>query len=201
MNKTTDYICKKYNIDLKKKSPFLIECGRWEELPKLFNELGFKEIAEIGVFKGEYAENLFNYIPSLHLYCIDPWKIYDDYKEFRNQKFLNDCYKETKERLIGKNAVIIRKQSMKAVKDFEDNSLDAVFIDGNHEFQFVTNDIAEWGKKVKIGGIIAGHDFSRSSRKFIHVKDVVQGWCYSHKIHPWFVLLGNDHTSFMWIKE
>jgi len=91
---------------------------------------------------------------------------------------------------------------MDAVKVFDDESLDFIFIDGNHSFEFVTNDIAEWGKKVKKGGIISGHDYFRSrSGIYIHVKDVVNGWTYSHKIDPWFVLEGNKNKSWMWVKE
>ena len=101
---------------------------------------------------------------------------------------------------------------MDAVKTFEDGSLDFVFIDGNHAFEYVTEDIAEWSKKVRKGGIISGHDYFRSrSGVYIHVKDVVQGWTYSHGIHPWFILEGKFETntglidnkwkSWMWVKK
>jgi len=208
---TVKYICKKYNINLKKKSPFYIPCGRRRDLPKLFNELGFKVGAEIGVLKGEWTEKLFDYIPDLKMYCIDKWKQYPTYRDFRGPKKLNKYYEITKNRLKNLNCTIIKEWSMDAVKDFEDESLDFVFIDGNHTFEYVTNDIAEWSKKVRKGGIVSGHDFLRSRNGvYVHVKDVVQAWAYSHRIHPWFVLEGyfgkdkiyeNDHKSWMWVKE
>ena len=93
---------------------------------------------------------------------------------------------------------------MDALKFFEDDSLDFVFIDGNHEFQQATNDIAEWSKKVRKGGIVSGHDFIRMKgliHEQIHTKDVVQGWAYAKHIKPWFIFVGDRCPSWFWIKE
>ncbi|GAI81293.1 unnamed protein product, partial [marine sediment metagenome] len=57
------------------------------------------------------------------------------------------------------NVTKIRKLSMDAVDDFEDGSLDAVYIDGNHKYDSVCNDINKWMPKLKNGGIISGHDY------------------------------------------
>jgi hypothetical protein len=67
----------------------------------------------------------------------------------------------------------------------------------------VTNDIAEWSKKVKIGGIIAGHDFDKgaASTQYVHALWVVPAWCEAHKIHPWIVLDTYGERSWMWVKE
>ncbi len=131
---TLKYIVEKYNINLKQKSPFKINCGRRRDLPKLFNELEFKIIAEIGVLRGEWSENLFHFIPGLKLYGIDKWGKYPTYKDFRSQRKLDECYEDTKNRLKNYDCELIKKWSMDAVNDFEDGSLDAVFIDGNHTF-------------------------------------------------------------------
>jgi len=91
---TVEYICKKYDINLNKNSPFYINCGRWRDLPRLFNELGFKTGAEIGVLRGEWSESLFKRIPDLKMYCIDKWKYYPTYRDFRNQRKLDRFYEE-----------------------------------------------------------------------------------------------------------
>ena len=57
------------------------------------------------------------------------------------------------------NVTKIRKLSMAAVNDFEDESLDAIYIDGNHRYDSVCNDINKWMPKLKNGGIISGHDY------------------------------------------
>lgn len=91
---------------------------------------------------------------------------------------------------------------MDAVQEFDNESLDFVYIDANHEFQAVTNDIAEWSKKVRVGGIVSGHDFTRYKRKPVcHVKSVVSGWAYSHHIKPWFVAKGQRGPSWFWVKQ
>lgn len=96
---------------------------------------------------------------------------------------------------------------MEVVKDFENESAGFVYIDSNHEFQHVTNDIAEWSKKVRRGGIVSGHDFRRlkstSPRAAVcHVKDVVGAWTYAHGIRPWFVAgeMGKASPSWFWVR-
>lgn len=49
--------------------------------------------------------------------------------------------------------------SWDAATKFDDNSLDFVFIDADHKYQSVVNDILAWMPKVKIGGVLAGHDY------------------------------------------
>lgn len=54
---------------------------------------------------------------------------------------------------------ILRKTSFQAAKQFKNGSVDFVFIDGSHDTESVCTDIDAWFPKVKVGGIIAGHDY------------------------------------------
>lgn len=56
-----------------------------------------------------------------------------------------------------KNLTVGRKSSLEAVEDFEDKSLDVVFIDGGHRIQEITEDIVAWLPKAK--KILCGHDY------------------------------------------
>jgi hypothetical protein len=56
----------------------------------------------------------------------------------------------------------IRLPSLDAAKKYADGSLDIVFIDACHAYECVREDIAAWYPKVKIGGTIAGHDYTFS---------------------------------------
>ena len=58
--------------------------------------------------------------------------------------------------------------SIEASKKYEDNSIDFVFIDANHDYDYVKKDIEAWFPKVKTGGVIAGHDYHK------HWKGVVK---------------------------
>lgn len=53
---------------------------------------------------------------------------------------------------------VLEMTSLEAVKRIPDESLDVVFIDADHRYRFVTEDIVVWYPKVKIGGLICGHD-------------------------------------------
>lgn len=50
--------------------------------------------------------------------------------------------------------------SVEASKIYDDRSLDFVFIDGDHQFESVKNDIQCWLPKIKKGGVLAGHDYT-----------------------------------------
>lgn len=210
---TLDYIVNKYKIDLNQELPIYVDITRLD-LAVLFKELDFKTGAEIGVLQGYYSEILCQANPQLKLYSVDAWSFYLVPKNYRQQRDHDIAYQEAKKKLAAyPNNVIIRKWSMDAVKDFKDESLDFVFIDGDHSFQAITNDIAEWSKKVRKGGIVSGHDFGRSKFKgFGGVKDVVLAWTYSMQIQPWFVLesaeFSNERDSltrrdncWLWVKE
>jgi hypothetical protein len=53
----------------------------------------------------------------------------------------------------------IRSMSVDAAKNYQDNSLDFVFIDGDHSYEACKEDILAWLPKMKTGSILAGHDY------------------------------------------
>jgi hypothetical protein len=219
---TLKYIKKKYGLRYHVPMPISLPFDRNRGLTGLLNELNLKVGAEIGTSKGRFAKWLFAKIRGLKLYCVDPWAVYDNYIELHDkskQDLFDGYFEETKQRLAGHNVEFVRKFSMDAVKDFKDNSLDFVFIDGNHTFEYVINDIAEWSKKVRPGGIISGHDYWTSAErrhlyvdnlnpiekiKLCQVEDAVQAWTKSNHIKPWFITTPNGtdkFPSFLWIKQ
>jgi len=80
----------------------------------------------------------------------------------------------------------VRMSSMEAVKQYTDNSLDFVLIDGSHEYRDVVNDITEWLKKVKPGSILAGDDYAwegvnRAVNELLPTAEIIHGpglWVY-----------------------
>jgi hypothetical protein len=63
-----------------------------------------------------------------------------------------------------------------------------VYIDGNHEGDFPYNDLAGWMRKVKKGGIVAGHDYVRIKTIDFTIKDALEKYTKENKIDPWFIL-------------
>lgn len=129
------------------------------DLFKYFAELGYKIGAEIGVAGGYLSEAMFKSIPNLHLYCIDFWQPYHGNPWSGSSGRNDNNYQEAKKRLTKYNATLIRDMSMNAVKRFENDSLDFVYIDSNHSFDYVMEDLIEWSKKVRSGGIVSGDDY------------------------------------------
>lgn len=169
------------------------DCSR-DDLPELFTQLGFKEGAEIGVYKGRYTEVLLK--SGLNIHAIDPYLAYDDYDEKNRdfqarQDYLYNRIKHVMRKSL--NCNIIRKTSMEAVKDFKNNSLDFVYIDGHHGFKYIAEDMWEWSKKVKKGGIISGHDYALNNKDardpyVLHVRYAVDAFVKAFKIPTLYIL-------------
>ncbi len=193
------YILDKYNLK-GDALPFVITGNSSKnDFAILLRELGFKKGAEIGVERGELSQILCRNIPGLELTCVDAWTAIPGYRERHNHK-QDLFYTITKEKLAPYNCRVVKGFSLDVVKTIPDESLDFIYIDANHEFQHCTNDIAEWSKKVRQGGIISGHDFNyfQAPQELIHTKYVVIAWTQAHNIKPWFVF--NEHKIWFWVK-
>ncbi len=62
----------------------------------------------------------------------------------------------------GNKVKFIRKFSEDAIGHIEDESLDFLYMDGNHQYEFVKKDIELYYPKIKKGGVIGGHDYTSS---------------------------------------
>lgn len=195
---TLSYIVNKFGLDINHKPPIEIMNINRNVMAQTLAELGFKLGAEIGVQQGIHAETLCKYNPGLKLYCVDIWEPVFGYKEDEAQH--NAYYREALDRLKPYDCTIIRKYSMDAVSDFEDGSLDFVYIDAGHDFKNVAMDIVEWPKKVRSNGIVFGHDFKRHVTPIHHhhVVDVVSAYTYAYQINPWFILGKPGHSDEMY---
>lgn len=165
--------------------------------------LGLTRGAEIGVWKGGFAEKMCRAIPGLSLLCVDPWRTYEAYQEQKNNQILMDAaYREAVARLAPFACTIRRQTSVEAAANVPDQSLDFVYLDGNHRRSFVIEDLTIWAPKVRPGGLIAGHDYRDNPRKpFIEVKAAVDAFTHGHQITPWFVLARDQSPSFCWVHQ
>ena len=170
-------------------------------LPLLFAELGYGRGAEIGVWEGSYSEVICTQLPGVELTCVDPWQSYSEYREKKNDPArLDEAYRTTVDRLTPYNCQIWRLTSVAAASRVADQSLDFVYIDGNHARAFVEEDLAAWAPKVRSGGILSGHDYVSSVRSpWIDVQAAVDAFVQFHGIAPWYVLTGDKSPSWFWV--
>ena len=189
---------------------YIPDCSR-DDLPEFFVEMGYKTGVEVGTYRGEFTELFCK--AGLVMFTVDPWIVFaGGTPRYQNQH--DDNYEITKDRLSKySNCTIIRKTSMEAVEDFKDGSLDFVYLDGNHSFRYVADDLWEWSKKVRKGGIVSGHDLHNSipsaQNILIHVKAVVECYTKLFKMERWYCLgqrfpgsneRRDANLSWMWIK-
>ena len=115
-------------------------------------------IAEIGVFNGANAINIYNTSRPKELWLVDTWEITPD---FPAQERVYMAEKQVRREFGDKDAVKILKQSsIEASKMFSNHYFDWVFIDASHEYKDVKADLAYWLPKIKKGGYLCGHDLT-----------------------------------------
>lgn len=123
---------------------------------------------EIGVHEAEFSEKVLRETKPKKLFLIDPWAVFDDDEHASSwygsgkvtQKDLDDRYARVQKRVGRQKAVtIIRDFSHQVADQFEDESMDFVYVDGDHSYEAVKRDIALYGPKVKRGGYLIGDDF------------------------------------------
>lgn len=127
-----------------------------KELKKLISYFVSKNAigVEIGVDKGKTSVYLLTNLEKMgHLYCIDPYIN----REHRHG-IVNKLLKEYD------NCTFLRMKSHDAVQKVPDN-LDFVFIDGDHRYRIVLQDLYDWVPKLKSGGLLSGHDWCNSVDK------------------------------------
>lgn len=125
------------------------------ELPQALMRLGLNGFGvEIGVDGGAFSQTLVEGSKLQHLFAVDIWRRRGP--EGSQLKYLEACNKLAPFRT---RVSIIRMMSVDAAEIFRNEFFDFVYIDANHEYQAVVDDIAAWWPKLKAGGVFAGHDY------------------------------------------
>jgi hypothetical protein len=160
----------------------------WFTFPELYknivaNSNDNAHLVEVGTWFGKSASymavEILNSGKKIKFDCIDTW---DGSEEHKNLDVIknNDLYNSFLKNIEPVKEIInpIRLPSLEAVKLYEDNSLDFVFIDASHQYEDVKNDINAWYPKVKAGGILAGHDYPTWSEVLRAVTEFTEEYNY-----------------------
>ena len=110
-------------------------------------------IVEVGVLRGLFSKWLLKANPK-ELFLIDCWEAlpideFPDYVDYTQEKWDSIMVSVFKKFVANSNVSIIKGKSNNVVNSFSDNSIDLVYLDGNHTYEFVKQDLAEWFKKLK----------------------------------------------------
>lgn len=142
--------------------------------------------AEIGVMNGGFARTILNKWKGQTYYMVDVWSKQDTsiYKERTDTVNYDACYRECFEMAEKDSRIkILRNYSVEAAKSVPDESLDCVFIDANHSYEAVTDDLNAWWPKVKTGCVFSGHDYGNDINwpHWCEVKRAVDTWMSQNK--------------------
>jgi hypothetical protein len=133
---------------------------------KVINDNNFKVVAEVGIGYGFHAKSILDNTNVDTLYLIDPMRYYP------NDNFAKDVVSYGGFELLVKNIKLhlkehdsrytwLRQPSVTINNEqIPDESLDAVFLDGDHSYEAVSKDLPFWFNKVKKGGWLLGDDYA-----------------------------------------
>ena len=132
---------------------------------KAINDNNFKKCAEVGIGYGLHARQILDNTNLEVLYLIDPLQYYpndgfvDDVMSFGGFELLVKNIKLHLSKYIDKYTWFRQSSTSITNEQIPDESLDLVFIDGDHRYDAVTNDLNFWLKKLRPGGWLLGDDY------------------------------------------
>ncbi|NBW17391.1 MAG: class I SAM-dependent methyltransferase [Caulobacteraceae bacterium] len=115
---------------------------------------------EIGSYSGEGTEVIAKHFKEV--LAVDPWINGYDLNDVASHqcpmKFVFEAF-QNRTKGLG-NVFFKRGKSLDALEFVRDESVDLVYVDGDHRYEAVVADIQGWKPKLRKGGVLAGHDWS-----------------------------------------
>ena len=164
---------------------------RNEMLKYYCEKISNPNIVEIGVFKGELLDYL---VKNCNFKSIDAVDLFEGvtcsgnadgndvvyYDVGKSYLELLEKYKDTP------NINIHKSNSINFLQNQEDNYYDIIYIDGDHSYNGVKNDLFNAYRTIKNGGYIMGHDYEMNMKKAKNiynfgVQQAVDEFCITYK--------------------
>lgn len=128
------------------------------------NHIEARVVAEIGVYRGDFAEHILEKCPGIsRYYMIDPWRQLPEWNKPLNvaDSVFDGWYQESLQRTERHESrrVVLRGTTTEVIKEIAYESLDFAYIDGDHTLRGITIDLHIVYPKIRAGGSIGGDDF------------------------------------------
>jgi len=180
------------------------------------NAANVKHMAELGVYRGYFAERMLKGCDLIErYYMIDPWRHLDKWNKPENndddmfKKFLSETNSKTD--FAAEKRIILRGKTTEVIEQIPDGELDFAYIDGDHTLKGISIDLIRLFPKIKVGGWIGGDDFTRTvwqhTTRFeptlvfpfvVYFAEAVNARIYALP-HDQFLMEKNDAVSFTFI--
>jgi hypothetical protein len=151
------------------------------------NLISEPKILEVGIFKGEFMDYIINNCSPGSVDGVDIFEgvMCSGNADGNNVIYysLDTSYKELSEKYSeNKNVKLIKSDSSSYLRSIENDYYDIIYIDGDHSYTGVKNDLSESFYKIKNGGYIMGHDYEMNMDKAKNVynfgvKKAVDDFC------------------------
>ena len=141
--------------------------SRVELWAEFIRSIGVQRMAELGVYRGDFAAEILQRCGGLTAYyMIDPWRHLSDWNKPANQDddTLGEFFRETKAKTdfaVAKR-FILRGKTTEVIEQIRDDELDFAYIDADHTLKGIAIDLIRVYPKVRVGGFLGGDDFTRS---------------------------------------
>lgn len=165
--------------------------------------------AEVGAYAGQMSEQLLANLLNLKLYMIDRWAAVPEDHRYRQSGSIIAQHSarqwegiEFQARCVAlrypKRTIVLKGESTDCAEQVEAESLDFVFIDADHTYEGVREDLGAWFGRVKPGGWIMGHDYDHPETHIRHKKGMPRRWGVKQAVDEFFahlpVKIGEDRT-------
>lgn len=140
---------------------------------------------EIGVAGGFNAQANLKLLNLRKYYLVDPLTPYVD--QVGKPSDFSGCVNKLKKLERKYKSVVFLRQTSKEAAVVIQEPLDFVYLDGNHEYEYVLEDIDLWWPKVAPGGVLAGHDFTAGCPGTIRAVVERFGWNFHSQGWDWWV--------------
>lgn len=152
---------------------------------------------ELGVWTGHNMAHLLDECDNIsHLYGVDPYLQYQDWNRYISQEVMDNAKATAVANLshFPGRCTLLQDTSANVAKQFANDKLDFIFIDGDHSFERCFEDLNLWYDKIKPGGLFSGHDYSLPG-----VNKALLEFRQNKKIKGFFKVIPND--VWFWIKD
>ena len=134
----------------------VIPLVEYENRPIKYLEIGAFYGANLLTVADSYGKH-----PESELFCIDPWEDYEDYPEYKNEQenIYETFLKNVEHSGVQERITAIRGYSNNEIPRLQDDFFDIIYIDGNHEPEYVLEDAVLCYRKLKVGGWLIFDDY------------------------------------------
>ena len=139
-----------------------------------FSDRNSISVLEIGALYGDSSEKLISELKVENYVIVDPYETYEEYEDDRLDSAMKSkggdaIFNNTKARLSPLLSKLVFHRCFsnnpQLLAQLSSQRFDIIFIDGNHEYKYVLDDLLNYYPLVAKGGVICGDDFHSRSKK------------------------------------